>query len=236
MNLSVADNQDGSGITATISGSSGGSVSFFYQLVTDDSWTEGGSRTGNGNIAVELTDGFYWGYALDGSTLSNVVYFSSTTADDSVHYRCLLAAQARIQSLNIFDVDSVRVRKLPLDRGFKPDNKDFELPAVILSPMGQETMGPATNLRDDVAYPVVITLIFKHNVGRHQELEQDIEPFLKVRERLARAFRSQRLNGVPEIYMTNVEANSIYSPEAFSFGVWAGFMTLKFVSREVRGL
>lgn len=236
MNLSITDNQDGTGVIATIASSSGGSVTFYYQSVTGTSWTSGGSRTGDGNISVSLDDGYYWGYSIEGSTISNVVYFWSTTNDNSVHYRCLVAAQAKIQSLNLEGIESrsIRFRKFPIITDFKGNSRDYNLPALILCPFGQETVTPATNSRDDISYPVTLSLIVSDE-AKTRDLEENISTYLKWREQIERAFRFQRLSGVTEIYNTIVEPNAIYSPDVFQQGLWSSYMTIKFISREIRG-
>jgi len=237
MNLEITDNQDGTGVTATVTGSGGGTVTFYYQPIDRTSYSTGGSRTGNGTISVSLDVGYFFGYAKEGSDVSNVVYFAATDVGDSVHDRCLRAVQSKIQSLLLPGVanDSIRVRKIPELRDFVGKNPLYSWPALLISPFGQETNVVATNVRDDVGYPVVISLIVDAEAQKNQDFEKRIEPYLKARETIARAFRYQRLAGVPEIWNTNIKPGAIYSPEVITSGIWAGYMNFEFVSREVRG-
>lgn len=237
MNLEVSDKQDGSGVIATVTGSDGGTVTFFIQPIGRTTYSIGGTRTGDGEIDVDLSTGYFFGYALEALNVSNVVYFAATDVGDSVHDRCLRAVQAKIQSLQLPGIpnDSIRVMKIPQMRAFVGDAKLYDFPALLISPTGQETNVVATNLRDDVGYPVAISLAVGAELQKNQDYEARIEPYLKARESIARAFRYQRLAGVPEIWNTNIKPGAIYSPEVIQAGIWAGYMTFEFVSREVRG-
>lgn len=72
-----------SGTTATIAGSTAGSTNVLTVSLavagTGFTWATEGSRTGDGDIALTLDAGYYWGIVTsttaDGSAVSNLVYF-----------------------------------------------------------------------------------------------------------------------------------------------------------------
>jgi hypothetical protein len=160
-------------------------------------------------------------------------FVSTATPEMSVHERCLLAAQSVIRSLALSGIDdaSVVVRKLPWSREFTQGELPF--PGIILSPLERETMDHwrGTNLRDDVGYPVQVSIVDRGN----QDLQTNLGRMLIWRQRIARAFRNQRLTDVEEIMTCVVEPHHIYLPEAFDKGVDQSTLTLRFMSREPRG-
>ena len=104
--LAVADVADGATATATISSSSGGANIVYTQNVDgtlgSGTWTNSGSRTGDGTVTLTLSKGYYWSYCTTGgTTLSNLVYFQVTSGLDAVIDRCYDAVKATLQLLNL---------------------------------------------------------------------------------------------------------------------------------------
>ena len=241
------DQQDGTGVTLTIAGSQvtdthvAYTQSFSGGLGLAGTWTNSGSRTGNGTIDLSLTDGHYFGYVLTSivdpevtMALTGVEYFVSSDGTDSVHYRCLDAVRSRILLCNLEDLAdaSVVIRQLPSDRGF--DDGTYDLPGIVISQIGVENQNPAegTNIRDDVQYPVTITIL----AGSNQDLVTNQEKYLKWREQINRALRNQRLTGVDEVYRVTVTPGPITSPNAHWNNYYHSQLIVRCVSREVRGL
>jgi hypothetical protein len=158
---------------------------------------------------------------------------SNMSAYDSVWHRCLLAVQTQIKSLNLADIDasSVVVQKVPWARDFT--NGVHSFPGVVICPWHAEDMNPlaGTNRRDDVGYPVLVSIVAKDN----QDLTGNLSSYLLWREKIARHFRNQRLAGVPEIIKTIAAPMSVVLPEAFVKGVFHSAFVFRFISREVRG-
>lgn len=241
-----SDNDDGTGITVTIAGGGASDTHIaYYQAFTgglgaSGTWTSGGTRTGNGAIALSVTDGHYLGYVESTASgvmaLSTVQYLLSSTAATSVHYRCLTAVQARIiaASLSGMTAANVKVRKLPSDRGMDSDDGTYSYPAVIVSSMGIENQqaGSGTNIRDDVDYPVIVSILAADN----QDLYTNHEKYLKWREQINRAFRQQRLSGVTEVHRCLVQPGPITSPAAFWNNVYHSSLVIRCFSREIRGI
>ena len=136
---------------------------------------------------------------VSGTFVSSVVYFVVTDGLDSLHNRCLAAAQARVRMLALAGLtnDNVLVRKVPIDRNLAGGDGSG-LPAVVLSPRRAampNTTG--TNGLDDVQYDVLIVIFDRDN--QEPTFELNLDRHLLWREQIARAFRNQRLIGVPQI-------------------------------------
>lgn len=235
-----SDQQDGTGVTLAISGGGAGDVHTAYVqafsggLGASGTWSSSGTRTGNGTIDLSLTNGHYFGYVTSAGTPGPVHYFISSSGTESVHFRCLEAVRARILlcDLDGLSDDSIVIRQLPSDRGF--DDGTYELPGIVISQIGVENQSPGegTNHRDDVQYPVTITVL----AGGNQDLVENQEKYLKWREQINRALRNQRLAGVGEIYRVTVTPGPIVSPNAAWNNYYHSQLIVRCVSREVRGI
>ena len=191
--------------------------------------------------------GHYFGYAqsLDadgGTTVSPVDYFTVTDGAQAIAYQCLTAAQARIQSLSLPNLDNanVIVRKLPIDRYLGP-GQTTGLPAILLTPV-TEQMPPleGVNAKDDVTYGVLCTIVDADN--QEPTLSANLPQYTLWRQSIARAFRNQRLNGVTSPAGSNpiinafVEPGDQLVPAAWTANLYASAVLLRFVSREGRGV
>lgn len=213
--LSITDSQNGGGLTATISGSSGGTVTVYGQrtdlLQGTPTWSTIGSRTGNGTVSATVTPGIIWFYAVESSTLSPLVMKAITYAGNSVYDRCLdytvsrlqtaIAASAfpagesssgwvadRVQRQNIVDVATFRSRA----------------PVIIVS-LGQssETESKGTSARDHINYPVNVTIFDRWS---SQRVITAASKHLLWRERIRRIFHNQIHNTtVPENMVCRVQ-------------------------------
>lgn len=242
--LAVADDGDGTA-TATISGSTAGATNAVYTSpfsgeIGGGSWTLAGSRTGDGDVSLATGTGHFWAYVLStvsGQTAASAsVYFTVTDGTEAVHYRCLTAVQARIRALSLSGIENanVLVKKLPIEKWAFRDT-GLGLPGVLVTPQ-RETMDPraGTNIRDDVGYGVLVTVCQADN--QDHTLEAGLSERILWREKVARAFRSQRLSGVSEVYTCRIEPGDPLIPAAWLQQVHASALLLRFLSREVRGI
>jgi len=241
--LAIVDHADNSGATASIAGVELGAsvivyVEHFAGHLGAGAWQFVGARTGNGNLELNLPVGHYFGYAVSslgaGLAISNVVYFVVSDGLESIHTRCLEAAQARIRLLALPDLSSanVLVEKVPTARNVSRSVDGF--PAVVLSP--HRAAMPATegtNGLDDVHYDVLVTLLDRDN--QEPTLAANIDRHLLWRQRIARAFRNQRLPGVDEVIDTVVEPAVGPDPQSWKQEYLTSSVLLRFVSRERRG-
>ena len=242
--LVVIDQGDGTGATATISASESGATNVvFVQNFSGDLgagvWQNAGTRVGDGNIVLGLATGHYFGYVASTSAgvtlVSSVVYFVVTDGLESLHSRCLTAAQARIQSLSLsgLDSDNVVIRKVPVDRNLAGSG-GVGLPAIVLSPRRAEMPPDAgTNGLDDVRYDVLVAIFDRDN--QEPTLELNLDRHLLWREQIARAFRNQRLIGVSQIINAEVEPAEGLLEDAWKHELMVSALLVRFTSREPRG-
>jgi hypothetical protein len=239
--LAVADDADGTGGTATLTGGDSGATNTIYVQAVNgslgtSSWTSKGSRTGAGTVSISAAVGFYWvkcESSLDGETVvSNLVYIAFTSGDDAVLEQCLEAVKARIQGLSLSGIvnSSVVIHKSPTDR-------NVTKPAVVIGPGGAETVefGP-TNSRDDVGYPIFVAILAADN----QNQTSDRGTYLLWREKIRRAFHNQRLPGVSQDGVSDilcgVETRDIVAPDWFQAMVFVSAMVIRCRFREPRGI
>ncbi len=244
--LAATDNGNGTGAVATISGSTAGTANTVYaQFVNGElgtsTWTSYGSRIGDGTVSLSLAVGYWWlkveSTSAFGSATSNLVYLAVTSGTLALWERILTAAQARIQTLSLSGVPSgnVLVRKVLTDRDVGA-GKTYQFPVIQLAPGPRESMNPTlgTTERDDVSYPVLVAMIdpdpqHNHTTNRARNL--------LWREKIAKAFRNQKLAGLTEIYTCAVEPSSIIHPANWlESALYTSFLVIRFTSRETRGL
>lgn len=238
--LSISDNADGTGAVATISGSSAGATNTVFA----GSWTgsmesvsmaSAGSRISDGAVPIAQAVG-YWIWqvvsVLAGvTTVSNLVYQNVTETDpDGVHHRCLESCAIVVRSLGLPSITADDVLKKWWPRYVK--NADPALPIVCVSPVGAEDYPGIMTNRDDVAYPVLVSVIDALNNDSVANMQRD----LLWRQKISRAFRFQRLPGVVEIINTQIMPDQILNLGAYEIGYLLSAVLFRFVSREVRGL
>lgn len=190
--------------------------------------------TGNNTQTYTFAPGFYWAQAANNFEQSNLVYFHVASMDDAVHVQCLDAVEARIQSLNLTGLASIVVQGILADRDLGITKPNL-MPAIVLAGY-REAMDPraGTNERDDVIYPVICAIVAPHN--QQIEFDADQRKYIKWRQKIARAFRNQRLEGVGTVINASVEPQEWLLPEGVKQNLFVDVLLLKFTSREPRGL
>jgi hypothetical protein len=147
-----------------------------------------------------------------------------------------MAAQSRIRSLSLSGVAdaSVICRKLPLERAFR-DDETIALPCILVTPQ-RETMDPVagSNVHDDVGYGVLVTLVAADN--QEPTLADGLDAHLLRRQRIAQAFRNQRLPGVDTVIGCRVEPADVVHASAWMANLLVCGLLLRFTSREPRGI
>lgn len=235
LTLTVVDDADGDGATATIAGSVVGSTNTVsVQAADGETWTEIGERTGDGTLALALDPGYYWAKcdSVSGgnTTVSNVVRFGVTTAGQSVHERILDAVRAEIQGMVTAGL-LPGLRAEQVHRKMVPDDKAVMFPAVFITPEAAETFTVVTNLRDDIGYPAVVYLANRNA----KEYTAGLPPFLLWRHRIIRRFRTQRLTAVREVFGCTIEPNVVIDPKLPWYDYVVSAFLLRFKAREYRG-
>jgi hypothetical protein len=239
--FSIADDIDGTGFTVTTSSFTANATPKYMAFTGSlgSTWSSYGSNiTGNGATALDLGVGYFFIYfanASTGAAESPVFYVHSSSSGTSVHYACCTAAQAKIRSLSLTSIDNsdVIIRKLDSDRG--ADDGTYDYPMIVISSFGVETLPKTggTNARDEVIYPVVVTILAADN----QDLSTNQNKYLLWRQKISRAFRNQNLTDVAEIYTVTVQPGPITSPQAFwERNLYHSSLIIKCHSREIRGI
>jgi hypothetical protein len=228
--LTITDNANSTGATASITGSAGGSNQVYVQNVDGQLgsgvWTLAGTRTGDGTVALTLTKGYYWGHCLtNGTVLSGFCFFQVTDGLDAVLDRCVSAVKAQAQLLNL--PCTQRVYDF-----IHSDTPLVQYPCIILTTEGaRQTDEKRLNGRDDIGHPVrmlVKDLCLKFDEKKRKE-------YRKWRQAFFRAYHNQRLPGIIESVMNKVELGEI-TAASMSEPQMICELTVRCITREVRGL
>ncbi len=237
--LAVADSGDGTGGVATVSGVNvAATVSVYYSLWTGEpasyAWTLLGSRTGNGTVAAALSTGLYQWQAvsvLAGATeVGPLVYQPLSDADEeAVHFGILSNVKARIDSLALSGLPATKTMRKWIPR--VADGVPA-LPACLIAPLGAEQYEGILTSQDDVGYPVVVAILDKLQGDPQSNMNRD----LLWRQKIAKAFRFQRLPGSPAVINAKPMPGPVVDPGAFESHYLASVLAFSFTSREGRGL
>jgi hypothetical protein len=151
----------------------------------------------------------------------------------SILHDVLLAIQSAIQGRQLpgLSAGNVVVQKVAAHRS--PDLPMVDLPCILISPHGAETTDPlaGTNLRDDIVYPVRVTILAADAGDQQFGFRQ----YLGWREAIRRLFHNQRL-ATTGCFTVHVQPLPIVDA-----GVWterhlfSSAVVLNCFSRESRG-
>jgi hypothetical protein len=242
ISITAADSQNGGGLVITVAGSSGGSVSCYYQAADQTAWTLLGTRTGNGTISGTVTSGkTYFLYGLDGTTLSAVISSVVTAAADAVQERILAAVTSQLQAVATaggFPGSGSIFPALTADNIIRQDVLEVEAltsnyPCIVVVPGSNESIGSDEMTQtDDVTYPVMCIILNTHDMT-----DQDYKKFyLKWREVISRKFRYQRVSGVTESRTTLIQYPQIFEAMQGQYAQFKSGIQLSAVCRETRGV
>lgn len=229
--LTITDNATTpTGVTATVSGSSGGANSVYVQAVTGQvgsgAWVLGGTRTGDGTVPLSLSRGYYFAYCLTApATLSGLAYVAVTDGADAVPARCFAAVKATLQLLDL--PFTARV----YDHQFDGDLNVTYPCTVLTTEDTRETDEAALNGRDDIGHRVRV--LVKDVVAKFDQAKKNT--FLAWRQAVTRAFINQRLPGVIESVRNKVEFGPPIVPAGGKPQVVLE-LVVNCITREVRGL
>lgn len=236
--LTIADHGDGTGVTASVSGSAAGSTNQFNYLLAPQTtfappqWQSAGSIVGDGSFSIALNPNYAWFYVqnTNGSivSVSNIVYSQISWNTDSVLYRCLTAVQAQLQTVAFSGLppSSIQVRYLP-----RALEEIDTWPLLCIAPIGQEVNPPYLTGLDEVDEPFTVALIVPQNANYNANLRQNS----KWREQVNRRLRNQRLPGIPEMLWTEQLPSSIFDLSAFNHLWFLGLSLFRCKTRQTRG-
>lgn len=241
--LAVADNEDATGVVATITGSDVASTNTLYRSSVSGeleagTWTSSGSCTGDDTIAVAITTlGYYFWYvqSVSGgeSTISNLVYQAITDGEQAVLTRCIAAVVSRLQLLTLSGIATDRIVAVA-DISNPGTTPNYPCVLVAREPTPHQYLG-GTNIRDDIGYPIQVLFCESDDLGG----QSDTARWDLWRQQAERAFRFVRLPGVAESQLASeIEPLKILDPQfrpPIYNKVVSGF-TIRVMTREVRGL
>jgi len=235
--LSIVDNADGTGAVATVSGSDAGSTNTVYTVAAGGTlWTSRGSRTGDGTVALSLSTGYHFAYCY-GSLVSGspaltppTQRFAVTSGTQSVQERILLAVEADIRAIAPASLPGLPAAYVRAQMA--PNEVPIGLPGVLITPQATDPNVGTLNNRDDFQKPAVVMIVDRNP----KEYVARMGTYLLWRERIVRYFISQRLAGVPEVYSCRFEPAPIFDPKLPAYEFLVSAFTLRFLTREVRGV
>lgn len=231
--LTVADNENGTGLTATIVTDTGNTVTVYHQRVAGPKvWTSGGSRSGSGTIPITVEPGHYFVHAVatndGGNASTTVTYAVATDGEAAIVKQILDAVKTRIELLELEDIadSSIVIRKVWLER-------NIPKPCIVVC--HQRTAEQlASNVRDDVSYAILVVLYDLDN--QEATYAANLDKYTMWQQKIRRAFRFQYLTGVPEVVGCQIESAEAIIPAAWQQQLFCTALLLRFTSREPRGL
>ena len=256
LQLFVFDNLNATA-TATVSGASAGAsltllvapwtVQAGARLVWSVAATGTADGSGNCTLAnVAQPVGFYAWQVVSMATgttanqISGAVFRPLIDVTASIHSRILDGVVSALLTLNMVGIGSNPQRIFRRWFGSYLEGTDDDttnnlgvgLPQIQVSPYPKETITGGLTARDDVAYPVLISIFDIVDAPMIGNIPRN----LKWRRQISALFRTQRLAGVPEVIWADVQPDLIVSTEGLAQGYLVGAMTVTFTSRENRGL
>ena len=238
--LAITDAADGTGGTATVSGSGGAAISLYSAPFTGAmgslSWTLRGARTGDGTLAIASPSpvalGFYLWRAdalLLGTTSVALAYQNLTDATLALASQVREAVATRIRSLGLSGLDSVNVRKKWTPRKLPAQSGR----AVFVCPGEGESFPEVMTGTDDVDLPVTVGIVCP--IGDDETA--DLERIELWRQKIIRSLINQRLDGVPQVIKAVPSSARIFDQGAFTQAKQAvGTLGFRFRVRLTRGL
>ncbi len=238
LTLSISDNANGTGGTATVAGSDAGSANSVYAAAVGAgaAWGLVGTRTGDGALTVNPGPGlrlFYASGTAGGSpAISPPAAQTLTQSAQSVHYRCLTAVQGIVQGLGLPGIDANDIQVTWLDANRCQGL--YDLPCVSISPLGSEGQPGVLCGRDDIEYPVLVSI---EDAGMN-DMQLGLAGRTLWRQGIFRSFRNQPLPGVSEIVTTVTDPRPVLDPSWFMREDlrFVSALLFKFRSREPRGV
>ena len=121
---------------------------------------------------------------------------------------------------------AVEIARLPAQR----------MPAVVIAPFGAETITAATNVRDDIEYPVLVAIVASLKVDAEEPTDKqrlNLDQRLTWRETVRKAFSNQRLDSSRGFTMS-LQPLAIVDAAAFNRDLFVSGFILKIRNRESR--
>lgn len=121
---------------------------------------------------------------------------------------------------------AVEIARLPAAR----------MPAVVIAPFGAETITAASNVRDDIEYPVLVAIVASLKVDAEEPTDKqrlNLDQRLTWRETVRKAFSNQRLDS-SRGFTVSLQPLAIVDAAAFNRDLFVSGFILKIRNRESR--
>ncbi len=206
--LAVADRQDGSGATATVTGTSSGAWSIWTQPQNRPgaAWRPTASGVGDGT-AILATIGYFWAYLSSGASLTPVIQYVATIAAAAIVCRCRDAYAAILAGKTFTPQTGGTTPGIVTQKA--ANVLQTNLPVIILSLEGlaeQPAGEPWAFESEDMTGYRVGVMIADHA----SRLLQNADTYMLWRQTAMLALQGRcvgdGLSGVPELYQTVIEA------------------------------
>jgi hypothetical protein len=228
---------NGGGYSATVFGSPGQQYVVYCQRVDGtfaaNPWLILGQVGDAETLAGTLAPGRYFVYAnrVGSAELSTINYVAVTSGVVNLHQSLLDGAEAVIGLLALDGIEDVQQLKWPVD-GM------ISCPAIILTVMNDQENVPDDGSvgTDRTEFPVTLMIVTTNLSDNDRDAAAGQRQLLYWREKLRRAFRSQRLAGVPLQLYCKVEPGPIVAADATKKDYQISSMTLRYLCREPRGM
>jgi hypothetical protein len=156
----------------------------------------------------------------------------------SVLYGILEELRSQIQALALPGIPSanVLIGTVPGVEIIRMANDSTRYPCVMIAPYGAETITTASNLRDDVGYPILVAACdsLRNDIEQAGDKQTDrLDTRLFWRQSIRTALSSQRLTASVGMKIT-VKPLPIVDVGAFQRDLWISAFTLQIDNRESR--
>lgn len=252
--ITATDQQDGSGVLVTITGSDVSSTNTVYasqpfqQGVHPPSWYIFGTRTGDGTVTLPLGAGYYFLYCAgtvsSAAAISPPIEVFASLAVNAVQSQVELAIQAKIQALNLAGL-STPPGLLPASQVYRFGTllptmfgSAIQCPAIVVTPTPiGETMPHSLSGQDDIGYPVTVTIVDR----TQPQNAAPISTYELWRQQIFRAIRNQRLNTASSVmtvqgHMHTAKYGSVMTWLPKDYEYMVSILSFVAISREPRGL
>lgn len=213
MFLRLTDNQDGTGLTATVGESGGTAVSVFWRPYPESwldqtSWAGPVTRTGDGDVTLPVHEGIWWAFAAEGAAVTGPVSGYATDAPTPLRTRVRKAVVEAIKALPFPAVRSVTLGGRVVEQA-EIDPTFADLPAVMVSNADEvsEVVEPDMNATRLVGLPHVVAFLMSNRGPEVMDVLDAWRPLVIDR------FNGPRPPGIPEAVRSQVEPAVVARPE-----------------------
>lgn len=234
--LTFSDAQDGTGGTATVAGSTGGTSNVVYTmsatqaLLSSPSWVNSGSRTGDGAVTLTLTSGYYWAYVENNDagniTFSPLIYCAVTDSADPLIERCAAAIESVLSGLTMAGNPNANIYRRSV-----PSVDSITLPCIEITYDGEipREIGGQTG-SDDLILPINVRL-YDEKITNYETRRSR---YVLWQQQIWDALRNKRLSGITEVYNVQVSPMAMAPGDTALTRRFVTGVTAECVARKVR--